>query len=76
MDVMHRTSATLSPKLGRDLLRKVIAVFRAPAIRVDCLEDDSAMRLEKRFKIGLVPIRHDATFPSLEEAGQPQLSNP
>jgi len=65
-----------SPKLGRDLLRKVIAVFRAPAIRVDCLEDDSAMQLEKRFKIGLIPIRHDVTFPSLEDALPPRVSDP
>ena len=64
-----------SPKLRRNLLRKIIAIFGTPTIRVDGFEDDEAMLLEQCFKVELISIRQDATRPQSKDVEMPQLSN-
>src|SRR5882757_7024885 len=46
------------PELSRNLLCKVIVVFRSPAIGIHCLEDNGSMRVEKGFELTLVLVRH------------------
>jgi len=46
------------PELGRDLLCKVIPVFRSPAIGIHCLENNGSMRLKKGFELFRRLVRH------------------